>query len=234
MNTDLLQSPRPSVEPGPVVHDLLHDHVSQATFVIVGVVVALGYSVLLPFAFTQRVSWHNWHRRYELMPWPFFQRLFYRNPQDDNDPNNGRTAFVVRFSSDVYIDTIRYDSVQMRVVTIDQPTDWRLIRRIPIVRFDYTPHTGGSMPGTTDQIRIIVSPDWIGDEIQGKSSWLSGDGFEVEFELDGFGILDCHRQPIDAEAIGLEAFPTGNGSLGGFYRSAFRVHAKPHRPGYAA
>lgn len=180
------------------------------------------------------VSWYWWHRRYELMPWRYFASLFYSNAQNPGDPNNGRTQFVVRFSAPVFIDTIRYDSVQMRAITIEQATDWRLIRRIPIVRFDYTPHTGGLMPNTTDQIRIIVSSDWVDDEIHGKSSWLSGNGFEVEFELDGFGLLDCHRQPIDAEAIGLEAFPTGNGSPGGIYRSAFRVHAKPHRPGYAA
>ena len=180
------------------------------------------------------VSWHAWHRRREMMPWQLFASLFYKN-QNDNDPNNGKTAFVVRFSAPVCIDTIRYDSVVMRAITIEQPTDWRLTRRIPIVRFDYAPHdSAGLIPGTTDQIRIYVSPDWIDDEIHGKSSWLTGFGFEIEFELDGFGILDCHRQPIDAEAIGLEAFPTGNGSPGGMYRSAFRVLPKPHRPAYAA
>ena len=180
------------------------------------------------------VSWHKWHRRLELMPWPLFYKLFYLNPTDKNDLDNGKTAFVMRFSSPVFISTIRYDSMAMRVITIEQPTDWRLIRRIPIVRFDYTPHNAsGLLPGTTDQIRVFVSPDWIDDEIQGKSSWLTGNGFEVEIEFNGYGVLDCHHQPIDADTIGLEAFPTGNGSPGGIYRSAFRVHAKPHKPSYA-
>jgi len=177
------------------------------------------------------VSWWRWHRRRELMPWKLFSHLFYLNLRDSDDPMNGLTAFAVRFSTPVLIDTIRYDSISMRAVTIEQATDWRLIRRIPIVRLDYTPHAAGPFPsGTTDQVRVYVSTDWIRDEIKGRSTWLTWDGFEIEFELDGFGILDCHHQPIDADAIGLEAAPTGNGTPGGIYRSAFRVHAKPARP----
>lgn len=44
-----------------VVPDLLADHINQAVFVVTAVVVGVGYSVLLPFAYTQRVTWHNWH-----------------------------------------------------------------------------------------------------------------------------------------------------------------------------
>jgi hypothetical protein len=179
------------------------------------------------------VSWHWWHRRLELMPWPMFAQLFHLNQNNKNDPDNGKTAFVIRFSAPVFTSTIRYDSMVMRVITIEQPTDWRLIRRIPIVRFDYASHASGLPDGTTDQIRVVVSPDWIDDEIQGTSSWLTTNGFEVEVEFNGFGVLDCHHQPVSADTIGLEAFPTGNGSPGGIYRSAFRVHAKPHKPKYA-
>jgi hypothetical protein len=180
------------------------------------------------------VSWYHWHRRIELMPWPMFAKMFYLNQNDKDDPDNGKTEFVIRFSSPVFTSTIRYDSMVMRVITIEQSTDWRLIRRIPIVRFDYTPHDASNlMPGTTNQVRVFVSPDWIDDEIQGTSSWLTTNGFEVEVEFNGYGVLDCHHQPIDADAIGLEAFPTGNGSPGGIYRSAFRVHAKPAKPKYA-
>jgi hypothetical protein len=181
------------------------------------------------------VSWAAWHRRRELMPWRLFASLFHLNEHNPHDPKNGWTAFAVRFSAPVIIDTIRYDSIAMRAITIEQATDWRLIRRIPITHFDFAQHGDAELPpGTTNQVRVHVSTDWIADEILGRSTWLTWDGFEIEFELDGFGILDCHRQPIDAEAIGLEAAPTGNGSPGGFYRSAFRVHAKPHKSDNAA
>src|SRR5712691_6060304 len=41
--------------------DLLRDHVNQTVFVLVAIAVGVAYSVLLPYSFTQRVSWHNWH-----------------------------------------------------------------------------------------------------------------------------------------------------------------------------
>lgn len=181
------------------------------------------------------VSWAAWHRQRELMPWPLFAGMFHLNEHNPHDPENGSTAFALRFSAPVIIDTIRYDSISMRAITIEQATGWRLIRRIPITGFDFTPHGEAPFPpGTTNQVRVHVSTNWIGDEVRGRSTWLTFDGFEIEFELDGFGILDCHRQPIDAEAIGLEAAPTGNGSPGGIYRSAFRVRAKPHKSENAA
>ena len=34
---------------------------TKSFFVLVATFVAVGYSVLLPFAFTQRISWRNWH-----------------------------------------------------------------------------------------------------------------------------------------------------------------------------
>ncbi len=40
--------------------EIARDHVSQGSFALVAAAVALGYSILLPFAFTQRLSLHNW------------------------------------------------------------------------------------------------------------------------------------------------------------------------------
>ena len=168
------------------------------------------------------VSWHHWHRHEAAMPWKLFSHLFREK--------DGWTEFVVRFSAPVLRDTIRFDSVEMRAITIEQPTAWRLTRRIPIIKFDFTPH-GTVPPNTTDQIRFIVARRWIKDEIEDDgASWLTDRGFELEIEIFGDGILDCHHQPIDGEAVGVEAFPSGNGSPGGTYRSCFRVEPKPHPP----
>jgi hypothetical protein len=43
-----------------VLHDMVHDHISQAAFVVAAAIVGIGYSLLLPFDITQRLTWHNW------------------------------------------------------------------------------------------------------------------------------------------------------------------------------
>jgi hypothetical protein len=45
----------------PVLRELARDPVNRIVFVLVAAFVGLAYSVLLPFAFTQRVTWRNWH-----------------------------------------------------------------------------------------------------------------------------------------------------------------------------
>lgn len=175
------------------------------------------------------VSWHSWHRHRDPMPWKVFAAAFDKAAEGEDAPPV-KTRFAVRFSAPVLIDTIRFDTVAMRAATIEQSTDWRLVRRIPVVKLDLTPHGNGPLPaGTTNQIRIYVDPDWVKDEITGNSSWLTWDAFEIEIEVYGDGILDCHHLAVDAEAIGLDAFPSGNGSPGGTYRSCFRVEAKPRK-----
>lgn len=177
------------------------------------------------------VSWHFWHRYPTPMPWKLFAMLFDKVPDDDDDPPPVKTLFAVRFSAPVLRDTIRFDSVAIRIATVEQSTDWRLVRRVPIVKLDLTPHGSAALPaGTTNQLQIYVDPDWIRDEIAShSSSWLTWDVFEVEIEVYGDGILDCHRLALDGEAIGLEPFPSGNGSPGGTYRSSFRVEPKPRK-----
>lgn len=44
-----------------VLREFCRDHVNQLVFVVVATAVGLGYSILLPFAFTQRMSLRNWH-----------------------------------------------------------------------------------------------------------------------------------------------------------------------------
>lgn len=44
-----------------VLHELMHDHPTQLIFVLTAAIVGVAYSVLLPFGFTQRITWRNWH-----------------------------------------------------------------------------------------------------------------------------------------------------------------------------
>ena len=43
-----------------VLRSLVSDRVSQVSFAVVAGLVGIGYSVLLPFEFTQRIAWRNW------------------------------------------------------------------------------------------------------------------------------------------------------------------------------
>jgi hypothetical protein len=165
------------------------------------------------------VSWAGWHRSQAPVPWPDFAGRF--------NPDDGRTEFVVRFSGPVRKDTIRWDSIVMRAALVEQSTSWQVIRQVPIPSLDLTPY--GPVPGgMTDQVRVYVSTDWIYDEVlKDRPSWLTDREFSIEIEVYGDGILDCHDQPIDGEALGAAAAPSGNGSPGGTYRSSFRVAPKP-------
>jgi hypothetical protein len=164
------------------------------------------------------VSWHAWHRSPVEVPWHEFAERFH---------TDGRTDFVVRFSRPVLAETIHPDVVVMRAITVEQATGWRVVHRVPIRAIDTTPSE--TLPaGTTDQMRVLIHRRWYEDEIRKREeSWLSGRSFHMEIEIRGDYILDCHRQSVDAEAVGLAATPTGNGSPGGTYLSNFHVAAKP-------
>jgi hypothetical protein len=174
------------------------------------------------------ISWADWHRSREPVSWHHFAANFHPDGAGD-----GVTDFVIRFSGPVLADTIRLDTVVMTASIVEQPTGWLFTRRVPIVRIDVTPDTttpGGQElpPNTTNQMRLIVRPRWLRDELdKDEESWLSQREFTIEIEIRGDLILDCHRQAIDGEAIGLDPTPSGNGSPGGTFISSFRVHPKP-------
>ena len=181
------------------------------------------------------ISWSQWHRSDEQMPWMHFESLF---------DANGSTEFVVRFSQPILKKTLKRDVITISAVTTEQATGWRIARRIPVIDVDVTPEKGylqqyPELPsGTTNQMRVKVRPEWIRDEIEyGRESWLSQRDFRIEIEIYGDYILDCHGQAIDANPVGLRSAPTGNGSPGGTFRSTFRVehkHRGAHRPDDAA
>lgn len=161
-----------------------------------------------------RISWEGWHRSRDVVPWVEFAKMF---------PPDRKTGFVIEFSAPVLVDTIRRDTVLVTVFTIDQGTGWRIPRRIPL-RIDKDSVDGR----TTQRIRLLMSPKWIGDEgPQAGESLLAGREFNVEIEVRGDLILDCHGQPVDADAVGVRATPSGDGMPGGTYVSSFHVEGKP-------
>jgi hypothetical protein len=165
-----------------------------------------------------QVSWHAWHRSPAAVKWSDFAAQFHPD---------GTTDFSVVFSGPVLVETIHPDVVTMTAITLEQATGWRVLHRVPIRALD--PSTGSNVPpGTTDRMRVVVPKRWFDDEIARlEESWLTERSFHVEIEIRGDYILDCHHQAVDANAVGLRAAPTGNGTPGGIYLSNFHVEAKP-------
>jgi hypothetical protein len=58
---DIQGAPVPSPGTRTVVRALATDRASRVVFLVLGAVISAAYSVLLPFAFTQRLSLANWH-----------------------------------------------------------------------------------------------------------------------------------------------------------------------------
>ena len=103
----------------------------------------------------------------------------------------------------------------------EKGTGWMKTLRIPITDLDFD-QEGPLVCSAT----LIVSGGWCDDEIWDEESELSDHDFQVEIEIRGDLILDCHGQAVDANAVGLRAVPTGNGTPGGTYLSTFRVAPK--------
>lgn len=172
------------------------------------------------------VSWHKWHRSGETVEWAEFADMFVAEDDGQGHPEV-KSKFIVQFSGPVRKDTIARDAITVTAIMMDQGSGWRVPRRIPIARIDKTP-TRPMLDGYTDQFQLYISPRWYADEIKKDShSRLTGRGFAIEIEIHGDLILDCHCQAVDANAVGLAAAPTGNGTPGGIYRSSFWV--KPRK-----
>ena len=71
-----------------------------------------------------------------------------------------------------------------------------------------------------------MDADWFDDAICSRKSVFHHHGALVEIEIRGDYILDCNGQAIDANAIGRQSAPTGNGVPGDSYLSTFRVAAR--------
>jgi hypothetical protein len=177
------------------------------------------------------ISWAEWHRqltRDKAMHWNTFQKMIAphqtASEQEERMPS-AKTNFWIRFSAPVEIDTLRPDCVVMTVFAAEDEGGWVEVRRVPITGL--APHIDGDCPdGFTDQVNICVDSGWCDDEILGHKSIFHRSRIRVEIEVRGDLILDCQGQAIDANAVGVRPVPTGNGTPGGTYISAFRVAPK--------
>lgn len=161
-----------------------------------------------------KISWGDWHRGE--VPFGKFKDYFGKPHSNGNGGN--LTTFTVSFSRPVRADTVTADCFAMVALFHEREGGWREPLRVPIVDVDKKPKSG-----LIEEATLIVRTKWVNDAILGDETRFDNFGARVEIQIRGDYILDCHGQAVDANAAGLRAFPTGNGSPGGTYVSTFKV-----------
>ena len=176
------------------------------------------------------LSWGEWHRRKEPVPWDEFIEKF--KGTDENGVHV--TGLTVHFTGPVLVDSLKPDCFTLQFAVGKGALRTRLVE-ITDVR---TSLHQGDPEGTTRHATLCVQPDWY-EEITCHGSKIRKEGAVVRIEVNGDFILDCHCQPVDANARGFalqkrddDVQPSGNGTPGGVLISVFSV-AKAHdsRPG---
>lgn len=178
------------------------------------------------------VSWGEWHRREKPVPWEdFVKRL-------SGKRENGVlvTGLTVHFTGPVLADTVKPDCFTMQFLVGRGEMRTRSVEITHVL----TPIHDGDPVGTTRVAILCVRPEWY-EDFTAHSSRVRKEGAHVRIEVNGYFILDCHHQPIDAGARGFAlqkrdhlVKPGGTGSPGGLLISAFKV-ARDHncRPDYS-
>ena len=165
----------------------------------------------------EKLSWDDWDRSEKPVSWDDFARRLQATPKDQP-----MTGFEIKFSGPVQEESLKRTGViVMTVFTAEQPTGWRIPRRVPLAALDLTPDkTGGALPpGTTNRARLTIRQGWLRDEVDAnQASWLSHREFLVEIEIRGGRLRGCHGSKVDVD---------GDGVPGGNLVTTFRVTAKP-------
>jgi hypothetical protein len=159
------------------------------------------------------VSWARWHR--EEVDFAAFA-AFFRGPEAREGTV---TKFVVRFSRRVRAATVRPDCFAISVF-IEKEGGWRETLHVPIAHVEMD-----EADGYVTRVAIVVPTRWAAS-LSSDTRFDSKYGTPVEIEIRGDLILDCNGQAVDANAIGLSAAPTGNGTPGGTHLSTFRVRKR--------
>jgi hypothetical protein len=161
------------------------------------------------------VSWQDWHRG--RASFAEFRKRF--GPDDGQGAS--LTSFSVKFSGPVQVATIRPDCFAMTVIARDDEDGWGRTLRVPIVKVridDPDPMEKDLAGGAT----LMVDSDWAKgalDDVSVFAKYVT----RVEILVRGDYLLDCNGIPVDANARGASAAPTGNGVPGDTYVSTFIV-----------
>ncbi len=173
------------------------------------------------------IGWKDWHRR-DAIPFKDFSLAFGKEGKGETEYVTNK--FTVEFSRPVRLKTLQPDCFAITVMSVETEGGWWQVFRVPIVGLEMITKAGDP-PNHVRGAKIVVDGAWVEDGLRGRRSVFLAGETTVEIEVRGDLIIDCNGQPVDANAVGLLAYPTGNGSPGGTFFSSFRVAApEPDRP----
>lgn len=149
----------------------------------------------------------------------------------ENDRAGKEPFFWVKFSRPVRVDSVTAEAFAMTLLGKGNGGWWETWRA-PIVRVqtDVGPPEPKDPHGHTRYAQIIFDPEWDVRHAPGRCRIEEG---RIELEVRGDLIVDCNGQTVDANTfdantVGDQLAPSGNGTPGGTFRSTFRL--TPHRP----
>ena len=174
------------------------------------------------------IGWSDRHRHSTPISWTDFHKAL-GDESLTNQTEYVTKRFWVRFSRPVRVETLRPDSFAITVLVSEAEGGWWQVLRVPIVRIDTAIEL--PLPGDpADHVRVaylVVDGGWLEDAVRGRATIFHRQQTRVEIEIRGDFIVDCNGQAVDANARGLSASPTGNGSPGSSFLSTFTVDKRP-------
>jgi hypothetical protein len=171
------------------------------------------------------ISWWHWHRKKDAIPFKEFSE-YLGNPTG-KDEEEYVTKFSVEFSRPVRVETLLPDCFTITVMSAEREGGWLETLRVPIVRIDTDKYSEAGLKNHVRGGTIVVDGSWLEDKVWDRTTRFVDEEAWVEIEIRGDFILDCNGQSVDANAVGLYPYPSGNGSPGGTFRSTFRVAPAP-------
>jgi hypothetical protein len=171
------------------------------------------------------IGWKDWHRSNEPIPFDDFSQAL--GPFAEHQNEYVTDAFWIKFSRPVRANTLLPDCFAMTIMSVEREGGWLQTLRIPILRLDTNlepPHPGDP-EDYVRSARVVVDGSWLEDGVRGRRTYFQNSETRIEIEVRGDFIIDCNGQAVDANAVGLSPFPTGNGTPGGTFLSSFRVES---------
>ncbi len=173
------------------------------------------------------LSWGEWHRARHRIPWEDFVRKLEGRECDHEGRRVHKTGLEITFTNPVRKETVRPDCFTLQFTTGE---GWRETRPVEIVAAILEEWMPGDPDDTARRAVLCVRPEWL-EELTCHASRARKEGAEVQIEVRGDFILDCRREPVDANARGFalhgehceKVRPSGNNTPGGTLVSVFQV-----------
>jgi hypothetical protein len=169
------------------------------------------------------IGWEQMHRHEKAIPFKTFAGSF---GVKQSNGTYAASQYWVEFSRPVRERTVRADCFSMTVTVPEDEGGWREVKRVPILGVVLS----GGMDVPKDHVtraELVIDGGWVRDELRESTKTIfNHQEVCVEIEIRGDYIVDCNGQAVDANAVGLSPYPTGNGTPGGTFLSSFLVAAR--------